>query len=110
MSPWEQATLGNRAIEDEISVRVVGTLLPALKEARRQLLDVQELWLANGMQEKVAAVLQSGATIAGYPAQDWYDWGVVLVEQLAFLNEQIAAIQKTPLQVMLKWYKKNESE
>lgn len=113
LTPWEQAVMGTVTVEQEIANRVVGVLLPALNNERQTLLSVQELWLENGMAAKVADALELQATtgqtqyIAGYEANDWAAWGVVLVETLAFLNTPIAGIGgRTPKQVLAKWYQK----
>ena len=96
---------GDVAPEVEIVARVQQQMLPTLRSALKDLRELQEIWIVNGMSELVAAHVVSGEPLAGYAALDWAAWGEVLRQLMTWLDTPIAALgDATPRQVLVKRY------
>ena len=93
------------APEVEIAARVQGQMLPGLRVALRDLRELQEIWIVNGLSETVAAHVVSEEPLAGYAALDWAAWGEVLKALMTWLDTPIAELgNATPRQVLVKRY------
>jgi hypothetical protein len=100
-----RTTAGDVAPEVEIAARVQAQMLPGLRTALRDLRELQEIWLVNGLSETVAAHVVSGEPLAGYAALDWAAWGEVLRQLMEWLDTPIAELAgATPRQVLVKRY------
>ena len=99
------ATAGDVAPEVEIVARVQAQMLPTLRSALKDLRELQEIWIVNGMSELVAAHVVSGEPLAGYSAADWAAWGEVLRQLMTWLDTPIVELgNATPRQVLVKRY------
>lgn len=96
---------GDVAPEVEIVARVQQQMLPTLRSALKDLRELQEIWIVNGMSDLVAAHVVSGEPLAGYAALDWAAWGEVLRQLMTWLDTPIAELgDATPRQVLVKRY------
>lgn len=96
---------GDVAPEVEIVARVQQQMLPTLRSALRDLRELQEIWIVNGLSETVAAHVVSGEPLAGYSPADWAAWGEVLRQLMTWLDTPIAELgDATPRQVLVKRY------
>lgn len=99
------ASTGDVAPEVEIIARVQAQMLPTLRSALKDLRELQEIWIVNGISETVAAHVLSGEPLAGYAAADWAAWGEVLRQLMTWLDTPIAELgNATPRQVLVKRY------
>ena len=97
--------VGDIAPEVEIAARVQGQMLPGLRQQLRDLRDLQEIWIVNGVSDTVAAHVASGEPLASYAALDWAAWGEVLRQLMEWLDTPIAELAgATPRQVLIKRY------
>lgn len=100
-----RAAGGNLTAEEEIAARVQQQVLPALRSEFKELGDLQQVWIVNGIEAKVTAAAAAGEPLAGYSAADWATWGEVLRQLMTWLNTPIAALGgATPGQVLIKRY------
>ena len=98
-------TTGDVAPEIEIAARVQAQMLPGLRQQLRDLRDLQEIWIVNGLSDTVTAHVVSGEPLAGYAALDWAAWGEVLRQLMEWLDTPIAELaDATPRQVLIKRY------
>lgn len=96
---------GDVAPEVEIAARVQAQMLPGLRQQLRDLRDLQEIWIVNGLSDTVTAHVVSGEPLAGYAALDWAAWGEVLRQLMEWLDTPIAELAgATPRQVLIKRY------
>lgn len=98
----------NLSAEQELANRIPGEILPEVEALFSKILGVQQIWIINGMEQKIAAALaNNNAKIEGIPASDWYNFGEALRLLLTFVNEpQPSLMDKNILQVVLKRYKR----
>ena len=98
-------TVGDVAPEIEIAARVQSQMLPGLRQQLRDLRDLQEIWIVNGLSDTVTAHVEAGEPLAGYAALDWAAWGEVLRQLMTWLDTPIATLAgATPRQVLVKRY------
>ena len=100
-----RAASGLVTAEQEIAARVQQQVLPALRTELKELGDLQQVWLVNGIEAKVAAAALAGEPLAGYSAADWATWGEVLRQLMTWLNTPITELGgMTPGQALIKRY------
>jgi len=104
LDPYRAAS-GQVTAEEEIAARVQQQVLPALRSEFKELGDLQQVWIVNGIEAKVLAAATAGEPLAGYSAADWATWGEVLRQLMTWLNTPIEALGgATPGQVLVKRY------
>lgn len=100
-----RAVGGQMTAEEEIAARVQQQVLPALRSEFKELADLQQVWIVNGIEAKVTAATMADEPLAGYSAADWATWGEVLRQLMTWLNTPIEALNDaTPGQVLVKRY------
>lgn len=99
---------GNMSAEQELAVRIPGEILPEAERLFSKVLGVQQVWIINGISEKIAeALANNNANIEGIPASEWYKLGEALRLLLTFANTpQSTLMNDTVLEVILKRYKR----
>lgn len=104
IDPYRQAA-GQLTAEEEIAARVQQQVLPALRTELKELGDLQQVWLVNGIEAKVAAAAAAGESLAGYSVADWAVWGEVLRQLQTWLETPIAELSGlTPGQALIRRY------
>lgn len=75
--------------EFRLALAIVGAILPNLKGTLAILDATSGEWTAprNRIGEKMQAAFETGQPLAGYAAEDWAIWGVMLQKLNAFLEE-----------------------
>lgn len=98
----------NMDAAQELSVRIPGEVLPEAEALFSKILAMQQVWIVNDMEDKIAeAIANNNAKIEGIAASDWYALGESLRLLLTFVNTpQESLMGKSILQVILKRYKR----
>lgn len=104
IDPYRAAS-GLVSAEEEIAARVQQQVLPALRTELKELTDLQNVWLVNGIEAKVAAAAAANQPLAGYSAADWATWGEVLRQLMTWLATPLEELGgMTPGQALIKRY------
>lgn len=104
IDPYRQAA-GQLTAEEEIAARVQQQVLPALRAEFKELGDLQQVWLVNGIEAKVLAAAAAGEPLAGYSAATWATWGEVLRQLMSWLATPLDELGgMTPGQALIKRY------
>lgn len=97
-------------VETELANMIV-TLFVSLRAAYAQMNEINEIWLANDMSERIVAAALAGEPLAGYSAETWATWGGILPAAMGFLVGPYATQMpdgstrtETPKQVLLRRY------
>lgn len=72
-------------LDERLAVKIP-QLIEDLSSAYLQMIEINEIWSANGMTDKIAAAAVAGETIAGYSPATWVTWGTVTPRIVGFLN------------------------
>lgn len=90
---------------------MIMSLFISLRAAYAQMNEINEIWLANGMSERIMAAAQAGELLAGYSPETWATWGGVLPAAMGFLTSSYVAqlpdgstSTESPKQVLLRRY------
>ena len=77
-------------------------LIPVLRDAFRDLLALQNLWLVEGINATIVEHMATGEDIANWPLDYWVAIGTTFTELLMFMETPIDSIQQTPNQVLTR--------
>ncbi len=96
MALMEQNT-GEQEIIDQAQ-----KLIPLLRDAFRDLLALQNLWLVEDVNTIIAEHMATGEDIANWPLDYWVAIGTTFTELLMFMEKPIESIGQTPNQVLTR--------
>ena len=100
--PNATSSSGDLPAEQALARAIFGKLLPDFRDTVAQLNGLHQLWIINGMPDKITAAQSSGELIAGHPADTWNEIQVVFDSLQTWLATPIASIgDKTPAQVIM---------
>ena len=111
---YEGAATGG--VEAELASMIM-SLFVGLRAAYAQMNEINDVWLANGMSERIVAAAQAGEPLAGYSVEAWATWGAILPVAMGFLTGSYVAQlpdgstrTETPKQVLLRRYTQETQE
>ena len=102
--------------EQEIANRVMNSLFPALRTALTEMTEINEIWIANDLSDKITAAALAGEPLAGYSPAAWATWGQILPYVVAFLTTEYTAQlpdgstkTETPKQTLMRRYQQEQA-
>ena len=75
-----------RPLADVLPERIIGELLPMLREAYLLMIVVAEQWQQKPFQTALAHAIETNTLLAGQPASVYVRLGFFMLEQMAFLD------------------------
>lgn len=92
--------------QEQLASTIAGSLLPSLKQTYLDMISVQRLWtMEKNFQAALADAAANGALLAGFSAETWQRWGVLMLALSTFLTTPIDALGgDTPENALLRPY------
>ena len=106
----EAQQAGEQPVEVEVAGKI-GQLFAALRGAFTLMGEINEIWAANDMTQRIVAAAMAGETLAGYSPATWATWGAITPRITGFIaTEYVAQMPdsttrtETPKTVLLRRY------
>lgn len=97
--------ISEQPIEQEFAQRIVGELLPALRQSYLAMVAMQVEWQDEAFQVALKKAAEAGTPLAGFSAQTWQQWGTLLLLLQTWLETpQDALGGSTPKAALMRRY------
>lgn len=94
-----------KPLADDLADRIAGGLIPTLRQAYLDMAAMQVEWMEESFQAALADAAANGTLLAGFSAQTWNTWGMLLVALQTWLATPVEALGgKTPQAALIRRY------
>jgi hypothetical protein len=94
-----------KPLANDLAVRIADGLIPTLRQAYLDMAAMQVEWMEESFQEALATAAANGTLLAGFSAQTWHTWGMLLVALQTWLATPVEALGgKTPQSALIRRY------
>lgn len=100
-----RATGPTKPLAEDLATRIADGLIPTMRQAYLDMAAMQVEWMEESFQEALAAAAANGTLLAGFSAQTWHTWGMLLVALQAWLSTPVEILGgKTPQSALIRRY------
>lgn len=94
-----------KPLADDLAERIAGGLIPTLRQAYLDMAAMQVEWMEESFQAALANAAANGTLLAGFSAQTWHTWGMLLLALQTWLATPVETLGgKTPQAALIRRY------
>ncbi len=94
-----------KPLADDLATRIADGLLPTLRQAYLDMTAMQVEWMEESFQAALAQSEANDTLLAGFSAQTWHNWGILLSALQAWLATPVEAMGgRTPQAALIRRY------
>jgi hypothetical protein len=94
-----------KPLADDLAARIADGLIPTLRQAYLDMAAMQVEWMEESFQAQLTAAAANGTLLAGFSAQTWNTWGMLLLALQTWLATPVESLSgKTPQAALIRRY------